>query len=75
MSSHILDLLLKLSSTSKLGTLEDHMLKKVRGPISLIVLEPRTGVDPDPDGGGLGGEVRLGGDSKAIGEGGDSGGR
>lgn len=51
------------------------MLKKVRGPISLIVLEPRTGVDPDPDGGGLGGEVRLGGDSKAIGEGGDSGGR
>ena len=51
------------------------MLEKVRSPISLVVLEPRTGIDPDPNGSGLGGEVRLRGDPKAVGEGSNAGGR
>lgn len=44
----------------------------MRSAIVLVVLEPRPGVDPDPDGCGLRGEVGLGGDAEAVGEGGDT---
>lgn len=40
----------------------------MRRPISLLGLEPRPGIDPHPDSGGFRGEVRLGGDTEAVGK-------
>lgn len=44
----------------------------MRSAVVLVVLEPRPGVDPDPDSCGLRGEVGLGGYAEAVGEGGDT---
>lgn len=41
-------------------------------PALLLRFEPAPGVDRDIEGGGPGGEVGLGGDSEAVGEGGES---
>lgn len=49
------------------------MLEEMGGPVGVVGLEPRPGVDPHPDGGGAGGEARLGGDAEAVGERGDAG--
>ncbi|KAI7985632.1 40S ribosomal protein S19-3 [Camellia lanceoleosa] len=42
------------------------MLQKTSSAVGLISLEPASGVDPDSDGGGLGGEVGLDGDSMEL---------
>lgn len=73
MPTHVLDLLLQLPRGPLLRPLEDHVLQKMRCPIGLVRLEPRASVDPDTDGGRLGGEVGFGGDAEAVREGGDPG--
>lgn len=73
MTSHVLYLFLQLSCRPLLSPLEDHMLEEMSGPVGVVGLEPRPGVDPHPDGGGAGGEARLGGDAEAVGERGDAG--
>lgn len=74
MSTHVLNLLLKLASRAALGALEDHVLEEMGGAVGLVVLEAGPSVDPDTDGGCAGGEIGLGGDAEAVGEGGDAGG-
>ncbi|ONK76249.1 uncharacterized protein A4U43_C03F25590 [Asparagus officinalis] len=49
------------------------MLQEVSSSVGLISLKSRSSVDPDPDGGGLGCEIRLGGDAEAVGKRGDAG--
>lgn len=63
MSSHVLDLFLKLTRVAALGALEDHVLQEMRSAVGLLGLEARAGVDPDTDGGRAGGEGGLGGDA------------
>ena len=43
------------------------------GAVGLVGLEPRSSVDPDPNGGSTSCEVGLGGDSKAVGKSRDAG--
>lgn len=49
------------------------MLQEMRRAVGLVGLESRPGVDPNPDGGGLRGQVRFGGDAETVGQGGYAG--
>ncbi|KAF7845606.1 uncharacterized protein G2W53_002511 [Senna tora] len=69
MAAHILNLLLQLTCRSPLGALKDHVLEKMRGPIGLLRLKPRSGVDPNTDGGDFGVKIRLRSYSETIGKG------
>ena len=65
-ASHVLNLLLQLARRPPLGSLEDHVLQEMRRPVRLLRLEPRTGVNPNPDRRRLRREVRLRRDSQAV---------
>lgn len=73
MPSHVLDLLLELPHGALRGALEDHVFEEMRGAVGFLSLEPRSGVDPNADGGSASGEGGLGSDAKAAGERGHAG--
>lgn len=72
--AHVLDLLLKGAGGAAASALEDHVLEEMCGAIRTGRLEAAAGVDPDSDGGSMGGGrgCNLGDDADAVGEGGEA---
>lgn len=73
-ATHVLDLHLERAGGAAARALEDHMLEEMRGAVGAGGLETAAGVDPDSQGGGVGGGRRggLSDDAEAGGKGGEA---
>mmetsp|Transcript_29054 Transcript_29054/g.53396 ORF Transcript_29054/g.53396 Transcript_29054/m.53396 type:complete len:452 (-) Transcript_29054:12-1367(-) len=73
LTTHVLNLDLKVTNSALLGTLEEKVLKEVSGTIVSIILKPASRVNPNTNGGGLSKRDVLSGNPQTVGKSGNLG--